>query len=164
MVEPANLEPASDASPTVERCVAHPEVAASVECRGCRSWTCETCDFVFPGDVHLCPKCVKSYATSTSAWRRRARNRSLVYGGVATAFFASLPLAGVLAESEAGLTVLGILAFGGGGGFALAGLAHGVDAIHRVSAPRLGERLPKIWSQVLIGLMVLISVIGTFSE
>lgn len=46
--------------PLGTKCSAHPEVAAVDRCTRCGAAVCGTCDFVFPGNVHLCPKCVSA--------------------------------------------------------------------------------------------------------
>src|SRR5215475_2051895 len=39
-------------------CVQHSKIQATEQCKRCGAFMCATCDFAFPGGVHLCPICV----------------------------------------------------------------------------------------------------------
>ena len=49
--------PAQRAFPGFGKCANHPEADACAVCANCRAKICATCDFSFPGNVHLCPAC-----------------------------------------------------------------------------------------------------------
>lgn len=53
------------AQPTAPRqmlgpCQNHPQVAATQYCVKCNAPICPVCDFTFPNEIHLCPRCVTS--------------------------------------------------------------------------------------------------------
>jgi hypothetical protein len=62
----------------------HPEVMATVACATCRKPCCATCDFAFPGGVHLCPECAVTTPTGLSAKRARMRTWSFACATLAT--------------------------------------------------------------------------------
>lgn len=51
-------------------CQTHPGVQAVHYCRKCRAPVCATCDFAFPGDLHLCPRCATTAPTGVSKQRK----------------------------------------------------------------------------------------------
>jgi hypothetical protein len=61
-------------------CQAHRDVEAVARCQYCNTLLCRTCDFAFPGDLHLCPHC----ATTTSHAMSRSR-KILLIGSYVTA-------------------------------------------------------------------------------
>jgi hypothetical protein len=147
------------------RCARHATVEAVRWCKLCRAAICPTCDFTFPGDVHLCPECATKPQTGLSSKRRK-----LLFWSFALAGWSTLATAAVLvysaAASAAGPTskheedlvgmIFGLLTFWP----SLIGLATGVADFDR----RL-TNLAVIWvavawnGVVLAGLLTLI-VIG----
>src|SRR4051794_4881542 len=62
----------ADGTPVTDaRCVKHPDSPAVVFCHNCRAPSCATCDFVFPGDIHLCPECAVNSRPKMSSGRRK---------------------------------------------------------------------------------------------
>jgi len=53
------------------RCVQHPDAPAVTLCHNCRAPVCATCDFAFPGDIHLCPSCATNSRPQMSKGRRK---------------------------------------------------------------------------------------------
>jgi len=61
-------------------CLIHPGVLAENICQICQAPMCKTCDFSFPNDIHVCPKCVnKPYSLSP------AQKKSLVWSYIMAA-------------------------------------------------------------------------------
>ena len=85
------------------KCVNHPDVQATVECKVCHSPICSTCDFALPGGVHVCPKCVEIQGRTLSKGRKKAVTWSYVTAIISTILFIVffVLLAGVTTESEA---------------------------------------------------------------
>jgi len=46
--------------PAIGPCQNHQQVPAAHRCYRCSARICSVCDFTFPGEVHLCPRCVTS--------------------------------------------------------------------------------------------------------
>lgn len=53
------------------QCANHPEVSAIAVCLSCRAPVCQTCDFIFPGGVHLCPRCAANPRPQLSPGRKK---------------------------------------------------------------------------------------------
>lgn len=52
-------------------CADHPEVAATTRCKLCGKSICSTCDFAFPGGVHVCPSCVDQQSSEDISPKRK---------------------------------------------------------------------------------------------
>ena len=50
-------------------CATHADVQAIHKCKICSAGVCETCDFKFPGSIHICPVCVMKPRGGLSARR-----------------------------------------------------------------------------------------------
>jgi len=51
-------------------CALHPAVEAVHRCAECKSPICATCDFAFPGGIHLCPPCATNPKQKLTPGRR----------------------------------------------------------------------------------------------
>jgi len=146
------------------RCVQHPSVAATVQCKSCGAFMCGTCDFELPGGLHVCPACAAAPKTALSP-----RRRGLLIGSFALAVWSTVGmtvlLSGALAEmvqTKEGEAILGmVLSL-----FLLIpsiiGLALGFSAMDRrlVNGPAIWAAI--IWNGIILGAFLLLSVIGTF--
>lgn len=97
-----NLSGAAQAAPReregLGKCLQHPEVDGVASCKLCWKAACATCDFSFPGDVHLCPLCVETQSSAdVSPRRRKLSNWALVCAVWSTIFFVLL-LSGAFAS------------------------------------------------------------------
>jgi hypothetical protein len=142
-------------------CVRHSAVQAIQVCKVCGAAMCQTCDFVFPGNIHLCPTCATSPEKGLKGKRRTYLIWSYILAGwstLASVFF----LSGAAAEgmgSEADAEVLGIMMT-----FlllipALIGLALGCSAMERRSKP-VSVWVATIWNGIIVGLFILLCIIG----
>ena len=52
-------------------CQNHSEVQAILRCTGCGAGVCPTCDFAFPGNVHLCPACATNPRPQIAPGRKK---------------------------------------------------------------------------------------------
>src|SRR5947207_399167 len=55
--------PVTSSVPTGATCLQHPNLPATQSCKLCGKFMCATCDFVLPGEIHLCPACVAAPRT-----------------------------------------------------------------------------------------------------
>lgn len=72
-------------------CVKHPGVAAIALCINCRAPVCQTCDFIYPGGVHLCPSCAANPRPQLSPGRKK-----LIPWSIGLAVLSIAGLAGVV--------------------------------------------------------------------
>lgn len=64
-------------APPTAMCVKHHNSPAVAYCHSCRAPICATCDFAFPGGVHLCPACATNPKPQVSAKRKGLINWSI---------------------------------------------------------------------------------------
>ncbi|KKM72123.1 hypothetical protein LCGC14_1423650 [marine sediment metagenome] len=152
--------PASPMTTTLPgtKCQRHPQADAVHLCQACRAPVCATCDFSFPGGVHLCPTCAVSPRKGLSPKRKKLVGIALALAIWATAGTVLL-FSGVAVEAgEAGAMVIGILVampaiIGGGVGLACFERRLGNPPIVWVVA---------IWNIILLAIMVILSIVGSF--
>jgi len=146
------------------KCVQHPHVSAVNVCKVCSAPMCAVCDFLLPGNVHICPRCVSAPPKRMA----RARKITLVsayvfaaYNTLGMAFVMSGALAGVF-RTEAGQALLGII-------FSLflfipslIGAALGISCIDKRLRNPLSVWIVAIWSCLLLGIHLALVVIGNF--
>ena len=140
-------------------CRKHPQVAAIRLCATCRAPMCSTCDFGFPGDIHLCPTC------ATAPRKMSGKRKGLVVSALGLATWSTIgivlmfsgALAGAAAEKGFEVVIgllVGIPAIVGGAlGFACMDRRLGNPPIVWVAA---------IWNGVLLTTWVVLCVIGSF--
>ena len=143
-------------------CEQHPQVKATQQCLYCGGYMCPTCDFSFPNEVHLCPKCASKSEDGLSPRRKKLLIWSFVLAAWTTIGMTCL-VSGAFsgfATSKDDLAALGyalllfVLAPG------ITGLALGVSAKHA----RLGNP-PSIWiaitwNAILVASFIILDVIG----
>src|SRR5437763_11651910 len=83
-VEPAVVRPTHRT--LNETCRQHPDTPAVARCRICSRGVCATCDFLLPGNVHVCPACLEKEPATEVAPKRR----NLMIGAVAVAAYCTL--------------------------------------------------------------------------
>jgi hypothetical protein len=138
-------------------CVQHPTVPATHHCYSCFDGVCATCDFVFPGDRHFCPRCATDPQPELSARRKKLRAWSMGLAGFTTfwwvLFFGGIST-GLIADKET-IEALGIL-FGLVALIApVVGVAQALSATDRKLANPLSLRLAALWNGMLIAVFVL---------
>ncbi len=147
-------------------CGNHPGVPAITRCRECRTPVCSTCDFPFPGGIHLCPKC----ATSTSK-KLSPKRKALVGWSYALAVWGTVGMAmmlgGVFADSvqtqkdAEQLSVMLAL---------LIALPTFIGAVMSFACldKRLGNPLSVIavavWNGILLGVWIFLSILGMMQQ
>ena len=141
-------------------CQNHQQVGAVQRCTRCSARICSVCDFSFPGDVHLCPRCVTSASAGISSGRRGMLIGAFALAGVATLLLivmilsfvshfldaASATLAGIILISVAVCSVIG------------AGLGFG--SIDRQLSNPISLWIAALWNALLASAMILLLVVG----
>jgi B-box zinc finger protein len=150
--------------PVGVRCVQHPLVQATQQCKLCGAFMCTTCDFTMMGGIHVCPTCATAPRTTLSSRRKGLLIGAYALAGVAT-FGMALVMSGALADmarTKEGETMLGLL-------FtfivlipAVIGMALGFSAIDRRLANPLSVWVAAIWNVIMVVAFLLLSLIGTF--
>lgn len=112
------------------QCARHPEVTAVAQCINCRSPVCQTCDFLFPGGVHLCPTCAANPRPQLSPGRKK-----LIPWSIGLAVLSIVGLAGMVVLVRI-IPHVDAQAIGAAGEFvsllpAIVGLALGVASFDR---------------------------------
>lgn len=146
------------------RCRQHPEVFAVARCRVCYSGVCETCDFLLPGNVHVCPSCLETEPSTEINPKRR----NLAIGGIVVAVVSTLIYATIFTGAWA-------RNFGTGEGAAMIlgnlmlwppilGLVLAASAFDRNlrNGPLIWIAL--VWNGIFTALTVLFMIIGLFSK
>lgn len=139
-------------------CRVHPSMPAVALCNNCASPICATCDFVFPGNIHLCSTCATTPQTSLGSGRK-----SLLWWSYGLAIWTTLALviafAGALDQfgderaAEAFFSVCVYIP-------AIIGTGTGFASMDR----RLGNPASVwgavIWNSILLGILILLVIIG----
>ena len=72
-------------------CTQHPDVPAVFRCLSCHAPSCATCDFAYPGDIHLCPSCAANPRRQMSPGRKK-----LIPWSIGLAIFSMIGLAAMI--------------------------------------------------------------------
>ena len=147
------------------KCQVHPNADAVVCCHSCGAPVCATCDFSFPGNLHLCPNCAINPRQKLSTGRRK-----LVGWSVGLAIWNTLGIILIfvgafagLGKDKAAVEALGVLLSALFMLPTLIGLALGLASIEkRMSNPALAW-IAAIWNGVLLGIWILLIIRGTMA-
>jgi hypothetical protein len=150
-------EPAPPAVPAGSCCVQHPSVAATQQCKLCGAFMCATCDFVMPGNLHVCPVCATAPRAALSPRRKKSMIASYVLAAVATLGMGA-GFSGLLAGSNNQERGMFLMFFGLVP--ALAGMGMGFSAINRRLTNPMSLWIATIWNSVFVAGWLLLSVIG----
>lgn len=156
----AGAPPAAATSAPQFACVQHPGVQAVARCRVCSNGMCATCDFVLPGNVHVCPACLeKEPSTEITPKRRRLMVIAFLIAAFSTMMFVML-MSGTLhrafGNTEAGNEVLGSIILWS----AVAGVAASLASIDRRLRNPVGIWVALVWNAVNLGIFILLMIIG----
>jgi hypothetical protein len=148
--------------PEGARCVQHPHLQATQQCKSCGAFMCATCDFALPGGIHVCPACAAAPKTDLSP-----RRKKLVAGSFALAVWSTIGLAilfsGALAntvrskedEQALGLALMLLVMLP-----AIIGMTLGFSAVDRRLTNPAILWVAAIWNTVLLGGFLLLCIIG----
>ena len=126
----------------------------------CSKGVCATCDFLLPGNVHVCPACLEKEPSTELTPKRR----NLMIGAVAVAAYCTLMfvllMSGTLhrafGRGEAVNAILGnaILIP------AIGGLVLSLSAFDRRLRNTIGVWMGVVWNGVNLGIFLLLMIIG----
>ena len=141
-------------------CQNHRQVAAVQRCTKCSARVCGVCDFSFPGDIHLCPRCVTSASGGISSGRRGMLIASFALAGAATFLLIVMILgfAGHFISREsamlAGIIIISVAVC------SVIGTGLGFGTINRQLANPISLWIAALWNGLLAGAMILLLLIG----
>ncbi len=147
------------APPLSQMCRRHPEQQAMHLCARCRAPICSTCDFVFPGNLHLCPTCATT--PETGLGKRKGR----VVAALSLAVWSTLSLVFMLVSAREARTAESQQSIGVAFAFlgfvpAMVGMALGLSCFEkRMHSPPL-IWVGAIWNILVVAVFLLLVVIG----
>ncbi len=141
-------------------CAQHPEVQAVTRCRICSKGVCATCDFLLPGNVHVCPSCLETGPSDEISPRRR----NLMIGAFVIASYCTVMLFLLLSRtlhrmfgnSEGANMLIGNAILWP----SIIGVGVAFSAVDRRLRNSMGIRAAVIWNGVNAGIFLLLMVIG----
>lgn len=143
-------------------CPQHPGVAAVQICHICAAPMCSTCDFLLPGDLHICPACATKPQTSLSPKRKKMLITSfllaawctVVMGAVFSGMFRNM------IKTREDQAALGYLIFIILLVPAIVGVSLGVASMDRRQSNSIATWIATAWNGVILGGYVILILIG----
>ena len=142
------------------RCVQHPDAPAVTLCHNCRAPACATCDFVFPGDIHLCPSCASNSRPQMSSGRRK-----LIPWSIGLALLGIAGLVGMVVLASASHNKESATAIGAGAMLvsfwpALIGLGLGVASMEKRLRTPGTVWIGIIGNALVVAIWILLMIVG----
>ncbi|HEX9048529.1 MAG TPA: hypothetical protein VF988_15985, partial [Verrucomicrobiae bacterium] len=148
------------------KCVQHPTVAAVQICHACGASMCATCDFLLPGNIHVCPTCATKPNTELSPKRKK-----MLIGSFALAVWCTLMAAALMggvfrgfARNKADQEALGMLLMLLLLVPSIIGTALGVGARDRRLANTVAMWVAIVWNAVFLVGFILLMILGMFMK
>jgi len=144
------------------RCAFHPTVQAVQRCVVCNAFVCSTCDFAFPGGVHVCPACASKPPSGIGKGRKKSLVISYVLA-VWSSIGVAVMLSGVLAstvQSRSDLEVLGMVLMLVVFAPCIAGTAIAVGSLDRRLSNPPSVWISVVWNSILLAVLLLLTIIG----
>lgn len=143
-------------------CINHPRVTAQFKCIHCNAALCPTCAFSFPGDIHLCPVCIRKKPSELNPKINKIACISIFTAVFSffSWFFLSLTqdkLEDILYPAAIGLITLLFSLFP-----AITGYAMGVGVLPKKGKKPILLLIGIICNSILIALFLLFAIIGIF--
>lgn len=144
------------------RCVQHPHIHATGQCKSCGAFICDTCAFDLPGGIKLCPTCATSPKTTLSPKRKKALVSSFVLAAWCTIVMVAT-MAGLFkqlitdkdAEQAFGMLLFIIVLIP-----SIIGTALGVSSMERRMNNTMAMWIATIWNGIFLVGFVLLIIIG----
>jgi hypothetical protein len=143
-------------------CQRHPEMVAIARCSQCGAAVCMTCDFAYPGNIHLCPACATQATRPLSSKRKKLAIWSIVLAVVATlgtvaVFSGALAGAAQTPEDQEaiGLVIMLFCVIP-----SLVGLGVGLGSRDKRMGNPAVTWIGWIWNAVLVALWLFLIIIG----
>lgn len=143
-------------------CAQHPNVPSVRRCRVCGAAICATCDFEFPGDVHLCPTCATNPRRDLSRPRKKYLIWAYILGAWGSIGIAALMILARQAKNKPDLDALGVAFSVFVTLPALMGFAMGMSAWDRRRGNPPSVWGAAIWNAINVTIIILFTVIGSF--
>lgn len=156
---PAAIPPAAKLA---LKCQTHPAADAVACCQSCGAPVCATCDFLFPGNLHLCPNCATNPRQKMSSGRKKLVAWSVGLAiwntlGVILLFVGALSGMAKDKQSEEALGIVLSLFFLMP---TLIGLALGIASIEKRMSNAALAWVGAIWNGVILAIWILLMAIG----
>jgi hypothetical protein len=149
-----------------QQCRQHPNVAAVQICRLCGDPMCATCDFLLPGNLHVCPSCATKPQTALSPKRKGMLIASFALAVWGTLVMAAL-MTGVfrgMGRDPEGQQALGLLLILIWVIPAIIGTSLGVGAMDRRLSNRMAMWIAAIWNGLILGIFIVLTIIGLMAK
>jgi predicted Zn finger-like uncharacterized protein len=159
-----NIPPSiSDSKPDIPagtKCALHPTVQAVQICKVCGTAMCNTCDFEYPGNIHVCPSCASKSDQPLSGKRKTHLMWSYVFAVLSTLALIVTLLIGSQAETAEQTMALGIVM----NLFvlipAIIGTALGCSVRDRRLSNPASIMIATIWNGIILGIYILLCIVG----
>jgi hypothetical protein len=147
------------------RCVQHPHLQATAQCKSCGAFMCDTCKFDLPGGISVCPTCATTPRTNLSPKRKK-----MLIGSYALALWCTLVMGALLSgafarsvKTKADQQALGLLLTLLLLGPSITGLALGVGTMDRRLHNTMAMWIAAIWNGMILAGFILLMIIGLMS-
>jgi hypothetical protein len=142
-------------------CAQHAEVQAVNRCRVCSKGMCVTCDFLLPGNIHVCPACLEQEPSTEISTKRKWLIGSGFVLGLFSIFMLVVTI-GVGASGKDAQTVGAVLIFGMGIP-AFIGEIVSLSAYDRRSRNGVILWIAMVLNGICGGLVLLAIIVGSFA-
>jgi hypothetical protein len=148
--------------PSGVRCVQHPHLPATGQCKVCGAFMCNTCAFEMPGGTKICPACATTPQTALSAKRKK-----MLIGSFALAVWCTFVMGALLAgmfksmvttkadQDAFGFVLMVILVVP-----SIIGLALGLSSMDRRLHNTIAMWITTAWNGLILGGFILLVIIG----
>lgn len=141
-------------------CTQHPEVQAVTRCRICSKGVCALCDFLLPGNVHVCPACLEKEPSDEISLRRvRLMIGADVIAAYCTVMFVLL-FSGTLHRAFGNSPEANMIIGNGILWPAVIGVVVSLIAVDRRLRNSMGIWVAVVWNSINMGLYLLLIIIG----
>lgn len=148
------------------RCVQHPHLQATGQCKTCGAFMCDTCAFDLPGGIKVCPACATAPRSALSPKRKKYLIGSFALASWCTVVMGAL-FAGAFsgfAETNAGEQAFGMLLMVVLVIPSIIGLALGVSSTDRRLANTMAMWIAIVWNALILGGFMLLMIVGLFAK
>jgi hypothetical protein len=150
------------ARPTLKdvRCVQHSTVPAVELCKICNAPMCATCDFLIPGNIHVCPVCISAPPRKMSLERKLLVTFALILAAWTTLGMALLAggffnKAGMVDQKTLGILFSIFIFFP-----SLIGTALGISSHEKRLSNPASVWIAAIWNGVNMAVLLVLVIIG----
>lgn len=147
-------------------CAQHPHVVAVAACQRCGAGSCATCDFVFPGTLHLCPDCATTGQGGLSPLRKKYLIASFILAGWSLFALAAVMVgaAAMWGDSPAAEMALGLVMIIVAFGPSLIGTALGMSAFRKGASNPVSVWIALVLNSLVLAGFALLVVVGNLTE